>query len=78
VDLDGTFQKTQRGDVGLLIKAVIAMARDIATAVVERDPNGMVAKGSICPDADLADDATRFIAGLALPSFETHFWGSAD
>jgi len=34
VDLDGTFRKIQKGrDVGLLIKAVIAMARDIATAV---------------------------------------------
>jgi hypothetical protein len=34
VDLDGTFQKKHKGrDVSLLIKAVIAMARDIATAV---------------------------------------------
>ena len=34
VDLDGTFQKNTKGrDVSLLIKAVIAMARDIATAV---------------------------------------------
>jgi hypothetical protein len=34
VDLDGTFQKNAKGrDVSLLIKAVIAMARDMATAV---------------------------------------------
>jgi hypothetical protein len=33
MDLDGTFQKTQRGGRSLLIKAVIAMARDMATAV---------------------------------------------
>jgi len=33
VDLDGTFQKTQGAGRSLLIKAVIATARDIATAV---------------------------------------------
>ena len=34
MDLDGTFQKNTKGrDVSLLIKADIAMARDIATAV---------------------------------------------
>ena len=34
VDLDGTFQKKHKGrDASLVIKAVIAMMRDIATAV---------------------------------------------
>ena len=33
VDLDGTLQKHQGRDVSLLIKAVIAMAQDIETAV---------------------------------------------
>jgi hypothetical protein len=38
VDLDGHSKKTQSGGtVSLLIKAVIAMARDIATAVDNAD-----------------------------------------